>query len=75
MENQMFNTYKQYVNDQAIKYIQQHPTMKMGQVIYTIVKQDFPILIKRIKFTNMDPYDNDDNITKFWEYIKIKYYS
>jgi hypothetical protein len=77
MNYNKFILYKNYVINQAnVTYynkIQNNINTTIGQEIYYIIKNDFPTIIKKIKFTNNDPFNDDNNINNLWEYRKNIY--
>lgn len=68
---QDFNTYKNNVNDKAIEHQKKYPYETYGYAITKIIQIDFPILIKNIKYSNIDP-TNNEHIEEFWNYIEKK---
>lgn len=66
-----FQQYKINANEKTKQIIKQKPNQLFGQALTYIVKQDFPSIIKKIKYTNINVYDNDENnLKQFWNFVK-----
>lgn len=70
-----FEQYKLYVINEANNAKIKNPSKTMGYIIMTLVKQDFPIIIKKILYTKLDIYNKNDDFNDFWNYIKTKIFS
>lgn len=66
-----FELYKQDVNKKAIEHQKKYPYETYGYALTKIIQNDFPIIIKQIKYSNIDPYDNN-HIEEFWNYLEKK---
>lgn len=70
-----FEQYQLYIMNKTNDIKNNNPSLIMGQIIMTLVKQDFPIIIKKILYTKLDIYNKNDDFNDFWNYIKIKIFS
>lgn len=46
-----------------------HPSLRLGQCLYNLVYALFPEESDKVP-TDMDPFYKDENIPKFWEFMK-----
>lgn len=67
-----FNIWQNNIIKKTNDYINTHPYLKQGEIIFKLTAQDFPATVNRIKNTKADPTENDNNITQFWNLLKIK---
>ena len=67
-----FNTFKENINKECDNYQKKYPFLSKGEIIFNLTKKEFPATVNRIKNTQADPTDNDNNITQFWNLLQRK---
>lgn len=64
-----FEIYKKNTIVKTIEHQKKYPYVSYGYALLKIIQNDFPILIKNIKYSNIDPCDNN-HIEEFWKYME-----
>lgn len=72
MTSNEFNIFKCNINKLCEQALEKKPYLTQGQVLYNILKEEFPGIVARIKSKQIDPTENDSNINEFWNILSKK---
>lgn len=67
-----FNIFKSNVYKQYEIVFENKPYLSKGQIIYNILKEEFPGIVTRIKNKQIDPTENDNYLVEFWNILEKK---
>lgn len=72
MTSNEFSIFKCNINKLCEQALEKKPYLTQGQVLYNILKEEFPSIVARIKSKQIDPTENDNNINEFWNILSKK---
>lgn len=72
MTSDEFNIFKCNINKLCEQTFEKKPYLTQGQILYNILKEEFPCIVARIKSKQIDPTENDNNINEFWNILSKK---
>lgn len=72
MTTSEFNILKENVYKQYQITLEKKPYLTQGQIIYNILKEEFPGIVGRIKAKQIDPTEDDNNLIEFWNILEKK---
>lgn len=74
MKSSLFNEFKIKTNKQCELIYKTKPYLTKGQIIFDLIKEEFPSIAQRIKKTLTVSICDDKAINEMWEILQRKFF-